>query len=125
MRSPLSRGKEGGDGCNLSQQVVASYHEAKKGFPQSFPSREGGRRSSSVLFVFDRLHVFDEGFLVRLRVLLASTHKRLVGEFNPSTYHARITAIPQDTDVAQAQLGKALVDEVQGRMDVQRNGSLG
>ncbi len=37
MRSPLSRRKEGGDGCSLNQQVVASYHDAKRGFNCPFP----------------------------------------------------------------------------------------
>ncbi len=59
------------------------------------------------------------------RVLVSFDTQEVVAESSPPTYHARITAIPQDTDVAQAQLGEALVDEVQGRMDVQRNGSLG
>lgn len=56
---------------------------------------------ASVVFVV--LHKLDEGLLV---------------------YKPCILSVAEHTNISQAQLDKALVDEVYGRMDIESNGSL-
>lgn len=72
-----------------------------------------------LLLELELFHILDEGLFVDLQVSLVQIRHTERGE----TYQASVLAISQDANISQTQLDKALVHQVHGRVNIERNRS--
>lgn len=108
IKRPQAIRVDNGNGriCNAMQYVHAKIKANARINPNSTPANVAQNhhaRSPSRLDSFVLLHEFHEGFLV---------------------HETRILPVLEDTKVPEAQLGKTLVDQVDGGVDVQGDRSL-